>query len=145
MSALFTDVITVYNYIYDEETGKDSWKRTVIKGVQWSHNKIAVTVSGGIQTEKRVESITIDFQRRYGNETYVDPVRFAMLENKTGYWTLNAKDCQDIIVLGESDKEISREYRIHQLKQDFQYCGTVISVSDNRNRRFLQHIKVVAE
>ena len=145
MSVLFTDVMTVYNYIYDEKTEQESWKRTVVKGVQWSHNKDAVGVSNGVQTGKKVESITIDFQRRYGNETYIDPMRFKLLENKAGFWTLNAKDCKDVVVLGESEEDISNEYRIHQLKQDFQYCGTVTSVSDNRNRRFLQQIKVVAE
>ena len=31
MSGLFTDTVTIYNKIYDSE-----WKRTVVKGVQWS-------------------------------------------------------------------------------------------------------------
>lgn len=31
MSGLFTDTVTIYNKISDSE-----WKRTVVKGVQWS-------------------------------------------------------------------------------------------------------------
>ena len=143
--SLFTDTMTVYNYICDDENETEVWKRTVISGVQWSHNKTETTVSGGVQTEKKVESITIDFQRSYGNEKYVDPVSFAGLDDKTGYWTLNSKAGQDVLVLGKSDKEISKSYKLSQLREDFQYCGTVTSVSDNRNRGFLKNIRVVAE
>ena len=143
--SLFTDVMTVYNHFYDETTEADLWKRTVIRGVQWSHNKVQTSISGGVMSEKRVESITIDFQRNYGNAEYLDPIAFAAVEDKSGYWTLNSRDGQDVLVLGETDREIGRDYRISSLKKDFQYCGTVTSVSDNRNRGFLKNIKVVAE
>lgn len=142
---LFTDVMTVYNHFYDEAAETDLWQRAVIRGVQWSHNKARTTISGGVMTEKRVESITIDFQRNYGNAQYLDPIAFAAAENKTGFWTLNSQDGQDVLVLGEVDREIDSGYRISSLKRDFQYCGTVAEVSDNRNRAFLKHIKVVAE
>ena len=33
MNVLFNDVMTVYNYRQDKNTGKDTWKRTVVKGV----------------------------------------------------------------------------------------------------------------
>ena len=141
---LFTDTMTVYNFIQnDDET--ESWQRTVIKGVQWSHNKTEVTTSGGVQTETKVESITIDFQKNYGNATYIDAVAFQALEDKTGFWTLNARDGKDIVVLGESTNEISRAYKISQLQKDYQYSGTVKAVSDNRNRRLLKNIKVVVQ
>lgn len=143
--SLFTDVMTVYNHFYDEAAETDLWQRTVIRGVQWSHNKARTTISGGAMTEKRVESITIDFQRNYGNAQYLDPMAFEATEDKTGFWTLNSRDGQDVLVLGEADREIGRDYRISSLKRDFQYCGTVTEVSDNRNRDFLKHIKVVAE
>lgn len=139
--ALFTDVMTVYNYIEESQT----WKRTVVKGVQWRHNKVEVSTSGGVQTEQKVESITIDFQRDYGNETYVNHLEFNKLVDKTGYWTLNERDCADIVVLGESEQELGIDYKIADLKNEFQYVGTVLSVSDNRNRTLLRHIKVVAK
>lgn len=139
--ALFTDVMTVYNYIEESQR----WKRTVVKGVQWRHNKVEVSTSGGVQTEQKVESITIDFKKNYGNEQYVDYLEFNKLEDKTGYWTLNERDCADIVVLGESERELGADYKISDLKNEFQYMGTVLSVSDNRNRRLLQHIKVVAK
>lgn len=143
--SLFTDVMTVYNHFYDEAADADRWQRTVIRGVQWSHNKVRTSISGGVMSEKRVESVTIDFQRRYGNVEYLDPVAFTKAEDKSGYWSLNSKDGQDVLVLGETDREIGGDYRISDLRKDYQYCGTVTEVSDNRNRGFLKNIKAVVE
>lgn len=147
MSVLFTDTMTVYNYHRDPDTEKETWLRSVVKGVQWSHNKTEVTTSGNVQTESKVESITIDFQRSYGNKPYLAPTEYAKLpeEEAGNYWTLNAKTGQDVIVLGVSDKEISRPYKLSDLQNDFQYAVTVTAVSDNRNRPRLKTIKVVGK
>lgn len=147
MSVLFTDTMTVYNYHRDPDTEKETWLRSVVKGVQWSHNKTEVTTSGNVQTESKVESITIDFQRSYGNKPYLAPTEYAKLpeEEAGNYWTLNAKTGQDVIVLGVSDKEISRSYKLSDLQKDFQYAVTVTAVSDNRNRPRLKTIKVVGK
>lgn len=147
MSVLFTDTMTVYNYLRDPDTEKGVWLRSVVQGVQWSHNKTEVVTTGNVQTESKVESITIDFQRGYGNKPYLPPTEYAKLtaEEAESYWTLNAKAGQDIIVLGESDKEISRAYKLADLQDDYQYAVTVTAVSDNRNRARLKHIKVVGK
>ena len=147
MSVLFTDTMTVYNYLRDPDTEKGVWLRSIVKGVQWSHNKTEVTTNGNVQTESKVESITIDFQRSYGNKPYLPPTEYTKLtvEQAAEYWTLNAKAGQDVIVLGESDKEISRNYKLSNLQDDFQYAVTVTSVSDNRNRPRLRTIKVVGK
>lgn len=147
MSVLFTDVMTVYNYHRDPDTEKETWLRSVVRGVQWSHNKSEVTTSGNVQTENKVESITIDFQRGHGNKPYLPPTQFTKLaEEQAGeYWTLNPKSGQDVIVLGESEQEISREYRLSELQENFQYAVTVTAVSDNRNRPRLKSIKVVGK
>lgn len=147
MSVLFTDTMTVYNYLRDPDTEKGVWLRSVVKGVQWSHNKTEVTTSGNVQTETKVESITIDFQRSYGNKPYLPPTEFSKLtvEEAEAYWTLNAKAGQDMIVLGESEKEISKAYKLSDLPDDYQYAVKVAAVSDNRNRPRLKHIKVVGK
>lgn len=147
MSGLFTDVMTVYNYHRDSETEKETWIRSVIKGVQWTHNKKEITVSGGVMTENRVESLTIDFQRNYGNKPFLPPDEFAKLpqEKAEEYWTLNEKSGQDIIVLGVTEKDISRNYKLQDLQNDFWYSGTVTAVSDNRNRPRLKTIKAVVK
>lgn len=147
MSVLFTDTMTVYNYLRDPDTEKGVWLRSIVKGVQWSHNKTEVTTNGNVQTESKVESITIDFQKSYGNKPYLPPTEYAKLtvEQAAEYWTLNAKAGQDVIVLGESDKEISRNYKLSNLQDDFQYAVTVTAVSDNRNRPRLKTIRVVGK
>lgn len=146
MSVLFTDTMTVYNFFRDTEE-KETWNRTVVKGVQWSHNKSEVTTTNGVQTESKAESITIDFQRAYGNKLYLPPNEYKKLsaEECSKYWTLDAKTGQDVLVLGISEKEISREYKTKDLKEDFQYVVTVTAVSDNRNRPRLKHIKAVGK
>ena len=145
MSVLFTDTMTVYNHRQDPDTEKDTWSRSVIRGVQWSHNKTEVSTSGGVQTEIKVESITIDFQRAYGNKPYLPPNEYRKLsaDEVSDYWTLDAKCGQDVLVLGETEQDISRAYKISDLMKDFQYAVTVTAVSDNRNRKRLKHIKAV--
>ena len=147
MSVLFTDTMTVYNHRQDPDTEKDTWSRSVIRGVQWSHNKTEVSTSGGVQTEIKVESITIDFHRAYGNKPYLPPNEYRKLsaDEVSDYWTLDAKCGQDVLVLGETEQDISRAYKIADLMKDFQYAVTVTAVSDNRNRPRLKHIKAVGK
>lgn len=147
MSVLFTETATVYNYRRDEDTEQEIWIRSVIKGVQWSHNKTEMSISGGIQTESKVESITIDFQRIYGNKPYLPPQEYRKLSagECQDYWTLDAKNGQDVLILGEAGQEIDRQYRIKDLLSDYQYAVTVTAVSDNRNRPRLKHVKVVGK
>ena len=137
---LFTDTITVYNHY--KEDNKDKFKRTILKGVQWSHNKAQTTISNGVMTENKVESITIDFSNDYGNEAYINPIEFEKEDDHSGHWTLNTKGGKDMAVLGIGS-EITDEYTIKNLKADNQYIGIVAEVSDNRNRDYLKTIKAV--
>ena len=141
--AVFTDVMTVFNHFLDEN-GKDCWKRTVVKGVQWRHNKKEVTMSGKVQNETLVESITIDFKRNYNNKEYLEPNAFAKLVNRDEFWTLDSKDALDIVILGEIKQDIDENYKFTNLKEEYD-CRTVVSVTDNRHRDLLKNIKVVAK
>lgn len=145
MNVLFTDTMTVFNHSGDE--GQDSWKRTIIKGVQWRHSKKELTITKSVQTEDRVESVTIDFSRGYGRPPYVDPVRYQSLssEERAGSWTLNSKNGLDIIALGEIPEEIASEDDIDSLRGKYPYVVLVSSVADNRNRPRLKHIRVVGK
>lgn len=130
---LFTDTMTVFNQI---EEGV--WKRSIIKGVQWAHNKLETITSGTTQSQQRVESITVDCGRDYGNPKYVDPITYANLANKDGYYTFDTRNGQDMCVLGVCDEDLTPK----EIKQRFQYFGIVERVSDNRNRDYLKNIKV---
>lgn len=148
MNVLFNDVITVYNYRQNKDTGKEIWKRTVVKGVQWRHNRKELSTSNNEQSFSRAESITVDFTHDYGNMAqYVPPHEFRRMpdEEISGYWTLDAKEGQDVLVLGISEYEIGRDCRLSELSDLFQYTATVTAVSDNRNMPRLKNIKVVAK
>lgn len=143
MSVLFNETMTVYNFSLED--GVEKWRRTVIRGIQWRHRKKEVTVKEQVATENRVESITVDFQRSYGNRPYVIPDQYRKLSpaEKDRCWTLDDRTEKDVVVYGEQTEEISEEYRLSSLMKDYQYAATVKAVSDNRNRRGLKHIKVV--
>lgn len=125
----------------------ESWNRTVVTGIQWRHNRLEVSQSGGVQTQNRVESITVDFRHTYGNKPYLPPNEYKKLSagECVGYWTLDAKSGQDVLVLGIAAQEISSEYKLSELMKDNQYAVTIAAVSDNRNRPRLKTIKVVGK
>ena len=147
MSVLFNQKMTVYNYHMDQSTGMESWNRTVVRGVQWMHNRNEVSTSNGVQTENKVESITIDFTHSYGNKPYLPPHEYRKLtEEECGdYWTLDAESAQDVLVMGEVENEIDENYRIGNLRKDYQYANLIKSVTDNRHMPRLKHIRVVAK
>lgn len=143
--SLFKDTITVYNHRIDAKTGKDLWRRHVVNGVQWTHGKRHISIVNGIATENIVESITIDFDRKYADRnTYIEPLLYENIpEDEAGnFWTLDQQGGMDYIVLGETDYEPSR---MSELLNKFQYAGVIVSVSDHRNRPRLRHIKVVVK
>lgn len=118
--ALFTDTVTIYNKIADNQ-----WKRTVIEGVQWD-DKNEKQNAGGIISVARYASIT------FPEGTY---------ENQQ----LSSYDEEDIIVCGAVQDEVdgSKGKRITDLLRKYPKSGKIQSVNDNSNRVFLPNIKVV--
>ena len=72
MSVLFHETMTVYNFGLEAD-GSEKWRRTLVRGIQWRHGKRELTVKDQVATESRMESITVDFQRTYGNRPYESP------------------------------------------------------------------------
>lgn len=135
---LFTDVVTLYNHKQD-----DTYQRTVIKGVQFSR-KVEKTVSSDNKISLAfVINVTIPDTAEC-DRSYVEKGIFKNEEDTSPHWTLDAGGNQDIIIQGEVVQEITEDYRLKNLKVDYD-CVTVASVSDNRNRDFLKHIKVVCK
>lgn len=147
MSVLFTDVMTVYNYHKQAGDTPEGWRRHVVRGVQWVHGKRRMTVTGGVQTEERVEEITVDFTRRYDHPEYVEPVKYRQMEpeERAVCWTLDASHGLDVLVYGEAPEEITCEADIDRLREMYQYVTIVTDVADRRNRPRLKHISVVAK
>lgn len=142
MNALFTDTITVYNHYIDSE-GNDKWSRKVVKHVQWKDGKTGVVNDKGILTATATKSITIDFSSNK-QQNFLIGAEYERTEQPTKHWTLNPKDEMDVLVHDECLVEITDEFTITNLIKEYG-AVTVKAVSDNRNRRLLPTIKVVAQ
>lgn len=139
---IFTDTMTVYNH-YIDENGDDKWVRHVINHIQWRNMIVQAANSDGIITATRSNSITIDFSHNK-QQNFLTAAEYERTGQYTKHWTLNAEDDMDVLVQGECDVEITDEYTITNLIKDYG-AVTIKSVADNRNRRLLQNIKVVAQ
>lgn len=120
--ALFTDTVTVYNKISDEE-----WRRTVVKGVQWTD-----------KTEKKNDDGKVRVAR-YASVTFLQGTYEGL--------TLNSSSEEDAIVYGAVEDVVTGEKgkRISDLLEKYPRGGLIKSVNDNTNRSFLKNIKVVVE
>ena len=118
--ALFTDTVTVYNKIADTQ-----WKRTVVKGVQWTDKTDRKNENGRISV---VSYISLTFPR--GTYESLD---------------LNPSGGENGIVYGEVTEEVTGEKgnRLSDLLSKYPKSGRILSVNDNTNRAQLKHKKVV--
>ncbi len=78
MNVLFRDTMTVYNYRKNKDSGEETWHRTVVRGVQWRHNRMELVTSHNVQELSVAERITIDFKRNYGNAQYLSGENVSM-------------------------------------------------------------------
>lgn len=118
--SLFTDTVTLYNKISATE-----WKRTVVKGVQWS-DKNEKKVVDGVLSVGCYASVTFP-------------------EGTFDGLALNPANEEDCIVKGavEDVVEDVKGKRISDLLEKYLKSGLLKSVNDNSNRAFLKNIKVV--
>ena len=117
---MFTDTITIYNKISDSE-----WKRTVVKGVQWSD-----------KTEKKNEN---------GKLSVVRYVQITFPEGTYEGLILDSSKSEDCIVYGAVYDEVSatKGSRLSELMKKYPKSGLIQSVNDNSNRDLLKNINVV--
>lgn len=122
LRALFTDTVTVYNKISDNE-----WKRTVVKDVQWSDHTDRVNINGKVSV---AHSTSVTFPK----PTYEGLV-------------LDSSNEEDCIVYGavEDGVEDVKGKRISDLMEKYPKSGLIKSVNDNSNRAMLTNIKVVLD
>lgn len=120
--ALFTDTVTVYNKISDNK-----WKRTVVKGVQWSEN------TDRVNSDKVI--------------TYASHVSVTFPEGTFDDVVLSSSNEEDCIVYGEVNDAVDgqRGSRVSDLVKKYEKAGFIKSVNDNSKRSFLKNIKVVVQ
>lgn len=124
----FRDTVTLYHYFIDPETRNDRWKRTILRGVQWTKREEKTMTANGVVQVADAVTLTIPFDVDSGRET----------------WEIDARTNLDVIVLGAVTKELTEEYPLPALRREYDSYATVKSVADNTNRRFLKHWSVTA-
>ncbi len=137
-SCVFNDTITVINYYTDSLTKVDKWHKTVLTGCMWRRKTTKTVNDNKIQIDDSV-SVTIPYR-----EGYLPPKQYAKMPNDemSKYWTLNADNNLDIIVLGTVKEEISDSFTITDVKRNYDEVATISAVSDNTNMNHLKHWKV---
>lgn len=124
----FTDTITLYHHFIDPDTRNDKWKRTVLRGVQWSKTRDKTISASGVVQVADLVTVTIPFGVDSGGDA----------------WTIDVKSNLDFIVFGEVTQDLTDDYPPSAFRKVHDSCATVKSVADNTNRRFLKHWSVVA-
>lgn len=140
-TAIFGDTITLYNHFRVDR--EDRWQRTVIHGVQ-VHTKTEKTVDASGLHLAQLTSLTIPVSADANGRHYLPPYLFAGSDNRTFYWTLDAKHNLDVITLGECLVELGDTYTLDQLRKEYDFV-TIKSVTENTSRPRLKHWKVIAE
>ena len=120
---VFNQTITVVNC----ETKKSTvhYKKTILKNCMFK-KKTTKTVQNSQLSIANYYSITIPYREGFNTE-----------------WSLNAKNNQDLIILGEFLGEINDDVYTNLLKKD--NVGIIKSVSDNTMVNHLKNWKVICE
>lgn len=136
---IFNDTVTFYSYEADTE----SWKRTVIKGCQWSAETVKTVATDGKLNISKVVNITIPVDTAVMPDEYIDYRLYNAKTVKDGFFTIDPITNMDVAVLGECGADITAEYTLSNLIKEH-IAATVSSITDNTGRPRLKNIKVVA-
>lgn len=137
---MFNDVVTIINHYYDAIAREDRFNKTVLKNCMWRKKTVKTVANNQIQVDDAV-SLTILYQ-----SGYIEPNIYSKLPNdeKKSFFTLNAENNMDLIVLGEVKENILDYSSIQELKKNYQYV-TIAGVSDNTLVDGLKNWKVTAK
>ena len=114
--------ITIYHRYVDPDTRLDGFRRYPIYNVLWEENKAANIIASGLES---ADAVTIYVQ--------IDHMDGAEIDNG------------DIVIQGLCDTDISQDYTIAQLQQD--YRSAVVTSVDRKNfgSRIMQHYVIGGE
>ena len=127
------ETITVFNRLYDNDTGLDTWNPTVISGVSWDKKTdTAITDSGLKAAAKCTIRIPVDAEV---SKSYVEPIYYS---DPATTFTLTAGD---VIIRGTC----SECFNPAELKKRYPDMVTILGTTDNTRRPHGKHWRVVAE
>lgn len=131
----FTETVTIYNHAVENRT--EIWRRTVIRGVQWTGRCVNAFDSTGKSVFQQEISLTIPVDADTSGKQYAEPKAYDKAPDKSALWTLNPKNGDDVVVYGDCPAEISDEYTLSKLARDYTMV-TIMAVSDNTHRARLR-------
>lgn len=137
---MFDDVVTIINHYYDAKTHEDKFHKTVLTDCMWRQKTTKTVSNNQIQVDDAI-SLTILYR-----DGYVEPNQYLKLtdEEQGNYFTLNADNNMDFVVLGKVEEEITDITSIQNLRKNYTWA-TIIGVSDNTMVDCLKHWKVTAK
>ena len=141
MRSPFTETITLYNSAVEDRV--QVWRRTVIRGVQWTQRRRINFDTNGRSVYETETSVTIPFDADADGKTYLAPKEYQAAESHDAVWTLNPANGDDVIVYGECPWNISEAYTLDDLNREYGYVS-IHAVSDNTARAHLKNWKVAA-
>lgn len=133
--------ITLYNKVYDRDTGTNRYYRTVLKGVNWQDTTAVQPTDKGIVSAD-VAEIYIPFAVET-EKLFRKPKNFVQEPEKTGFFTVEAGD---LVVQGIVGDELTSAKDEERMKNTYDDVRTIAVVETNDNGSpEMQHWKVTAE
>lgn len=138
--------VTVYN-AHKNADKTETWHRTVIRGCEYKYSADKTVSGSGSIVFTQLLTAVVPMEADTEGKQYIDAVSYEKLpDDEAGkYFTFNPRNNHDMIVAGECEKEITKDYKITDLKNDTQKSGTIASLSDNTEGALLKHWKVVCK
>lgn len=133
--------VTIYNKVYDRDSGSNKYYRTVLKGVNWQDTTAVQPVESGIVTAD-ISKIYIPFQAETEKQ-FRKPRNFLAENEKDRIFTIAPGD---IIVKGVAETEIETKKDEEHMKNSVDDFRVIVSVDTNDNGSpHMQHWAVIAE
>lgn len=134
---LAQDTLTIYNARYDQETDRNVYVPTVIRGISWYTTIKTNVTDRGLQSANAF-IIRIPTDADFGGKEYCTPSAWIELEDPSGYFTIQQGDH---IVRGAASGEEKTMKELHG--EHIGEACTVSGVTDNRRAPNAPHWKVV--
>ena len=125
--------ITIYNKVYDDDKGYDTYQRTVIKGVHFEDSKGANVIKSGLENADRA-SIYVPFKSEMSRQ-YLSPIEFKKLDDKSKYFTFEKGDR---LIKGDIDFEPTTEKSIDENYDAFTITSVDIFDFGSENMRHFE-------
>ena len=132
--------ITLYNKVYDRDTGTNRYYRTVLKGVNWQDTTAVQPTDKGIVSAD-VAEIYIPFAVETEKQ-FRKPKNFVQEPEKTGFFTVEAGD---LVVQGIVGDELTSAKDEERMKNTYDVRTIAVVETNDNGSPEMQHWKVTAE